>query len=575
MKKLYFLLLTILITSISSGQIWSEDFSTYTDGTGIDGSVGATVTNIGDYPAGVSKWTLDATSAALTAATDWAKTSGGTFSFRDIDGPLQWNSEMIDISSATAPVSFQLTASNNAGGFETSDFYDVYYSLDSGPFVLVSNWNNLGDASHTIIGETGGVDWSTIEDIQISGLSGNTLQIRVQAVNNSGAEEFFLDNVIVSEGALPPSITVTAPTDMNVFAPGTTSVNVEWTTANLVGGETFDIVVNGVTTNNVTSPFAVVTADGQAYNITVNLMTGATITDFEGVDFSVANLTTVANITALRADVTANGLGRFYEITGGSLVTHTDGFRNRKWIQDTDISGVLIYDQPGTIATTYNVGDMVTGLRGTTEDSNGVLRFIPTSDAGMVASIGNAVTPQIVTIPAFNAAPNDYESELIEVQTVTFVEGDGVATFATGQNYTLRDDMMNDLVKRTDFFSADYIGEIIPSSQLPSVVGVAGEFNGTSQIYVRNLSDLTLSTPSFNGQENFSVYPNPTNTGFINISTTSNANVTVAIYDILGKQVISKTLNNNHLNVSGLKAGIYILKLSQNEATTTKKLVIE
>ena len=574
MKKLYFLIFTILTTSISSGQIWSEDFNTYTDGTGIDGSVGATVTNIGDYPTGVSKWTLDATAAALTAATDWAKTNGGLFSFRDVDGPLQWNSELIDISSATAPVSFQLTASNNAGGFETSDFYDVYYSVDSGPFVLVSNWNNLGDTSHTIIGETGGVDWATVEDIQISGLSGNTLQIRVEAINNSGAEEFFLDNVIVSEGALPPSISITAPADATTYAPGTTNVNVEWSTANLVGGETVDITVNGTTTNDVTSPFSVATTDGVTYNVTVELVNGGVL-DSDMVSFSVANLTTVADITALRADVTANGLGRFYEITGGSLVTHTDGFRNRKWIQDTNISGVLIYDQPGTIATTYNVGDMVTGLRGTTEENSGVLRFIPTSDAGVVASTGNAVTPQIVTISAFNAAPNDYESELIEVQTVTFVEGDGTATFATGQNYTLRDDMMNDLVKRTDFFSADYIGEIIPSSQLPSVVGIAGEFNGTAQVYVRSLSDLTLGTSSFNGQDNFSVYPNPTSTGFVNIATASNANVNVAVYDMLGKKVISTTLKNDALNVSNLKSGVYILKLSQNEATVTKKLVIE
>ncbi len=574
MKKLYFLIFTILTTSISSGQIWSEDFNTYTDGTGIDGSVGATVTNIGDYPAGVSKWTLDATAAALTAATDWAKTNGGLFSFRDVDGPLQWNSELIDISSATAPVSFQLTASNNAGGFETSDFYDVYYSVDSGPFVLVSNWNNLGDASHTIIGETGGVDWATVEDIQISGLSGNTLQIRVEAINNSGAEEFFLDNVIVSEGALPPSISITAPADATTYAPGTTNVNVEWSTANLVGGETVDITVNGTTTNDVTSPFSVATTDGVTYNVTLELVNGGVL-DSDMVSFSVANLTTVADITALRADVTANGLGRFYEITGGSLVTHTDGFRNRKWIQDTNISGVLIYDQPGTIATTYNVGDMVTGLRGTTEENSGVLRFIPTSDSGVVASTGNAVTPQIVTISAFNAAPNDYESELIEVQTVTFVEGDGTATFATGQNYTLRDDMMNDLVKRTDFFSADYIGEIIPSSQLPSVVGIAGEFNGTAQIYVRSLSDLTLGTSSFNGQDNFSVYPNPTSTGFVNIATASNANVNVAVYDILGGKVISTTLKNDALNVSNLESGVYILKLSQNEATVTKKLVIE
>ncbi len=84
----------------------------------------------------------------------------------------------------------------------------------------------------------------------------------------------------------------------------------------------------------------------------------------------------------------------------------------------------------------------------------------------------------------------------------------------------------------------------------------------------------TLSVDQFNAT-NFSVYPNPSNTGFVNITTTTNAPVNVVVFDILGKEVISKTIQNNTLNVSNLKAGIYILKLNQNEATITKKLVIE
>ncbi len=34
-------------------------------------------------------------------------------------------------------------------------------------------------------------------------------------------------------------------------------------------------------------------------------------------------------------------------------------------------------------------------------------------------------------------------------------------------------------------------------------------------------------------------------------------------------------VENNQLNVSNLNAGMYILKLSQNNATVTKKLVIQ
>ena len=47
----------------------------------------------------------------------------------------------------------------------------------------------------------------------------------------------------------------------------------------------------------------------------------------------------------------------------------------------------------------------------------------------------------------------------------------------------------------------------------------------------------------------------------------------VAVYDILGKQVKRETITNT-LDVSNLKSGIYLLKITQNEATSTKKLVI-
>ena len=322
---------------------------------------------------------------------------------------------------------------------------------------------------------------------------------------------------------------------------------------------------------DVSSPFTVPTMDGQTYNITVELIDGGVL-DSDAVSFSVGSLVSVVDIAALRADVIANGLGRFYEITGASLVTHTDGFRNRKWIQDTNISGVLIYDDAGIIATTYNVGDLVSGLRGTTTESNGILRFVPTSDAGTIDSSGNAVTPQTVSITDLNAAPDDYESELVELVNVTFVAGDGVATFGTGTNYDVTDGS-NTIIKRTDFFSADYIGTIIPVGQLPSIVGVSGEFNGTTQIYVRDLNDLTLSSNEFN-VNSFSIYPNPTNTGFVTISSTTNDVMNVQVFDILGKEVKNEVITNNTLDVSSLTTGMYLVKITQNNASSTKKLVI-
>ncbi|WP_418511041.1 T9SS type A sorting domain-containing protein [Corallibacter sp.] len=73
----------------------------------------------------------------------------------------------------------------------------------------------------------------------------------------------------------------------------------------------------------------------------------------------------------------------------------------------------------------------------------------------------------------------------------------------------------------------------------------------------------------------FSVFPNPTNTGFVNITSASNEKINVIVFDMLGKQVLSNTISNNTLNVSTLHAGIYIVNINQNGQTATKKLVVK
>lgn len=73
----------------------------------------------------------------------------------------------------------------------------------------------------------------------------------------------------------------------------------------------------------------------------------------------------------------------------------------------------------------------------------------------------------------------------------------------------------------------------------------------------------------------FKVYPNPTSTGFVTITSSTANDMNVSVFDILGKQVINETVANNRLNVSTLNSGVYIMKISQNGATATKKLVIK
>ena len=82
-----------------------------------------------------------------------------------------------------------------------------------------------------------------------------------------------------------------------------------------------------------------------------------------------------------------------------------------------------------------------------------------------------------------------------------------------------------------------------------------------------------LSTKE-NKIDGFSFSPNPTSLGYINISSRSQTALKVNVFDILGKQVINETVSNNRLNVSSLNRGVYIMRVSQDNAFVTKKLVI-
>ena len=89
---------------------------------------------------------------------------------------------------------------------------------------------------------------------------------------------------------------------------------------------------------------------------------------------------------------------------------------------------------------------------------------------------------------------------------------------------------------------------------------------------------LTNDTPlSINNYENnlFVMYPNPSNTGFVNIKSNQMGAVQAQVFDMLGKQMIDTTVVNERLEVSSLNAGIYIVKLTQNDRTTTKKLILQ
>ena len=88
------------------------------------------------------------------------------------------------------------------------------------------------------------------------------------------------------------------------------------------------------------------------------------------------------------------------------------------------------------------------------------------------------------------------------------------------------------------------------------------------------VTPTTLSNADFISDV-FKLYPNPAKSDFVNISSTGSGAIQANVFDILGKQVINATVANGRLDVSPLNTGVYIVKLTQGSATTTKKLIIQ
>lgn len=89
-----------------------------------------------------------------------------------------------------------------------------------------------------------------------------------------------------------------------------------------------------------------------------------------------------------------------------------------------------------------------------------------------------------------------------------------------------------------------------------------------------DVTPTTLSAESLTAND-VRVYPNPSADGFVNVELADYDNISVSIFNILGKEVFSGNLDNKRLDVSSLNSGVYILKLSQESSSVTKKLIIK
>jgi hypothetical protein len=74
--------------------------------------------------------------------------------------------------------------------------------------------------------------------------------------------------------------------------------------------------------------------------------------------------------------------------------------------------------------------------------------------------------------------------------------------------------------------------------------------------------------------EGLNLYPNPVSTGKVYISSKNDLEKEIIIFDILGKKVLQTKIDTKELNVSNLQPGVYIIKITEEEATSSRKLIV-
>lgn len=90
-----------------------------------------------------------------------------------------------------------------------------------------------------------------------------------------------------------------------------------------------------------------------------------------------------------------------------------------------------------------------------------------------------------------------------------------------------------------------------------------------------NLGSYTLGVND-NAIAGLKIYPNPNTGSTLYVTSDLIGDKSVVVFDVLGKQILKvSNVTENGINIGNLKAGIYMVKVSQDGKSATRKLVVQ
>ena len=236
--------------------------------------------------------------------------------------------------------------------------------------------------------------------------------------------------------------------------------------------------------------------------------------------------------------------------------------------------------------TTQNGGEFINGWIGYKEvqfdDGQGASITVCTAEANLSvpdfssstvnvsANTSTAFTTSDMTATTASETANQQVYTIVVAPTKGVITKNGV-TLVVGGTYT-QADVDSGIIGYTNTQTALFTDSF--------TVDITNSLSGWLPNQVVSLEATTLRVNSFN-LSNVSIYPNPSN-GIVNVrfETLSNDIIKIILFDLQGRRIYSSNHTNNQslfdepIATEKLAKGIYLLKVSQGNRSTTKRVII-
>lgn len=438
------------------------------------------------------------------------------------------------------------------------DLARVYFYMATRYENQISGWETSNAGSDATLNGTSNqvfedwmlamlIDWHNADPVSQKEIDRNNAAYTFQGNRNP-----YVDNpqYVAQVWGTPDTQAPTAPTNLNYNNLTDSSVNLTWNAAtDNVGVTSYQIEKDGV-------EVATISATNTTYLVT-NLSAETTY------DFEVFALDAYGNISNASNLVTITTLE-------AAEVIFSEDFNDCQNVKFTPVSELSTQDWHCQI----EFG----------EDNTGCFQMNSYSQGNQVPSIDWLITTNSINLANYTqeslsfytvAAYGNSELQLLYSTDYNAANAPSNATWTAVPNLTIPQHPSgnaNEVVfEFNDIDISSINGNVYFAFKYDTSNGEQATRWTVDSFLIEGEQNLSTSTEQ---QLAFSIYPNPSQ-GRFNISLPSKAEFSYAIYDLNGRLLQQKEKSTAQISVENLASGLYLLQVSSEGKTATKKLIIE